>query len=151
MSLFSQTHADQDSFMPSQVVHWAESYSAVKWASVCGVNSLTYVVLSRLASVCHYVSLAYTCHPKPSSQSHRPQLSEEKSQKNVYRHDDCVYTREKWWVWSRRPQGLHHAGLVVLPVKNNSILQFKASPTKELSIFIVLFFCCFSDEGLRIG
>ena len=50
--------------MPRQVVHRVESYSAVKRASVCGVNSLTIVVLSGLASVCRYVPLAYTCHPK---------------------------------------------------------------------------------------
>lgn len=64
MSVVSQTHADRGCLMPSQVVHRVESYSAVKRASVCGVNSLTIVVLSGLASVCHYVPLAYTCHPK---------------------------------------------------------------------------------------
>lgn len=64
MSIVSQTHADQGYIMPSQVVHRVERYSSVKWASVCRVHLLMRIVLTGLASACHYLSLTYTCHPK---------------------------------------------------------------------------------------
>lgn len=64
MSIVSQTHADQGYIMPSQVVHRVERYSSVKWVSVCRVHLLMHIVLTGLASACHYLSLTYTCHPK---------------------------------------------------------------------------------------
>lgn len=64
MSIVSQTHADQGYIMPSQVVHRVKRYSSVKWASVCRVHLLMRIVLTGLASACHYLSLTYTCHPK---------------------------------------------------------------------------------------
>lgn len=72
--------------MPSQVVRGVKSYSAVKWTSVCRENSLTYVVLSRLPSVClqgdDFLLTPVTL--KLSSLLHQPQLSEEIDQEKKF-------------------------------------------------------------------
>lgn len=63
MSVVSQTHADQGCLMrggpPCRKIP-----NECSEMGVCGAHLLMHVVLSELASACHYLSLTYTCHPK---------------------------------------------------------------------------------------
>lgn len=132
-----------------------ESPNAVKWASVCGVNSLMYVFfLSRLPSLCCYVPLTYTCHAetKPTVTCSTA-VRRNKPEKSVPLRWLCFYGRKVMCLEqasSRITTRLWNKLTSLLEKKKHLITTDFYSDGREFVIFWCTVFLCLNPRSKGI-